>query len=213
MILFNKKSQLRTPMQWIKISYLKSNSQKAMKEKYDCKKNPSYLNEADLKKILVNDPALEPENADKTEINKRLMTETELQVSSQLHTFLSSSSTAGQNVNNSTAPVKLSQWLLQSCLKGKKLFHLKHYVLVFSLPERIIAIITRSHLNHSNGTTHNTWGKTILILFTVEIFWTASQSVSCPTWNTSLLNIHKENLSTEIWRLFTETKKILRMAV
>ena len=53
MILFNKKSQLRTPMQWIKISYLKSNSQKAMKEKYDCKKNPSYLNEADLKKILV----------------------------------------------------------------------------------------------------------------------------------------------------------------
>lgn len=40
--------------------------------------------------------------------------------------FLSSSSTAGQNVNNSTAP------------------------------ERIIPIMTRNHLNHSNGTTHNT---------------------------------------------------------
>lgn len=99
-----------------------------MKEKYDCKKNASYLNEADLKKILVNDPALEPENADKTEINKRLM-----QVSSQLHTFLSSSSTAGQNVNNSTAPVKLSQWLLQSCLKGKNIVSLKTLCLSFFL--------------------------------------------------------------------------------
>lgn len=104
-----------------------------MKEKYDCKKNASYLNEADLKKILVNDPAFEPENADKTEINKRLMTETELQVSSQLHTFLSSSSTAGQNVNNSTAPVKLSQWLLQSCLKGKNIVSLKTLCLSFFL--------------------------------------------------------------------------------
>lgn len=104
-----------------------------MKEKYDCKKNPSYLNEADLKKILVNDPALEPENADKTEINKRLMTENELQVSSQLHTFLSSSSTAGQNVNNSTAPVKLSQWLLQSCLKGKNIVSFKTLCLSFFL--------------------------------------------------------------------------------